>query len=204
MEFIKFNKIPRLSRVCVITEKIDGSNGQIFIIKYDDLLAMTGDVSGENSYIIAQQGDLYMFAGSRKRWLRPDKQGDNHGFAQWARDNAEELFKLGEGRHFGEWWGKGINRGYGIEDKRFHLFNVAKWSDDEVRPKCCGVVPVIYEGIFDTHWISEALKSLHINGSIVAPGYLNPEGIVIYHKASGQLFKKTIVGDEKPKGTTEE
>jgi hypothetical protein len=28
---------------------------------------------------------------------------------------------------------------------------------------------------------------------------MNPEGVVIYHTASGQLFKKTIENDEKPK-----
>ena len=210
MEFQKFQKIPRLSRICTITEKIDGSNGQIDIISHNDFYNNFNLPENEESDVIRERflkqyclgiskEGLYMFAGSRKRWLTPDKQWDNYGFAQWVKENSEELFKLGEGRHFGEWWGKGINRGYGMPDNKFHLFNVAKWGSNEVRPSCCGVVPVIYEGIFDTHWISEALRSLHVNGSIVAPGYMNPEGIVIFHKASSQLFKKTIVGDENPK-----
>jgi hypothetical protein len=29
---------------------------------------------------------------------------------------------------------------------------------------------------------------------------MRPEGIVVFHTASGALFKKTIEGDEKPKG----
>ena len=37
LEFVKFNKIPRLSREIVISEKIDGSNGQICIVKYDEM-----------------------------------------------------------------------------------------------------------------------------------------------------------------------
>ncbi len=28
----------------------------------------------------------------------------------------------------------------------------------------------------------------------------DPEGIIIFHTASGHLYKKTIQGDEKPKG----
>ena len=31
MEFMEFPKIASLSRECIITEKIDGTNGQIFI-----------------------------------------------------------------------------------------------------------------------------------------------------------------------------
>jgi hypothetical protein len=37
-------------------------------------------------------------------------------------------------------------------------------------------------------------------GSLAAPGFANPEGIVIYHHATKQLFKKTIEKDEKGKG----
>jgi len=36
-------------------------------------------------------------------------------------------------------------------------------------------------------------------GSYIVKGFMNPEGIIIYHKASGQLFKKTVIDDEKPK-----
>lgn len=39
-------------------------------------------------------------------------------------------------------------------------------------------------------------------GSYAAPGFKNPEGIVIYHTAAKTLFKKTIVGNEKPKGSS--
>ncbi len=64
-----------------------------------------------------------MFIGSRTRWITA--QDDNHGFARWVEGNKQELLKLGAGRHFGEWWGSGIQRGYGLQkgEKRFSLFN---------------------------------------------------------------------------------
>ena len=34
----------------------------------------------------------------------------------------------------------------------------------------------------------------------VVKGFLNPEGIVIFHTASGACFKKTIEGDDEYKG----
>jgi hypothetical protein len=40
---------------------------------------------------------------------------------------------------------------------------------------------------------------LQRGGSQAARGFMRPEGVVIFHVASGQLFKKTIEGDEQPK-----
>jgi hypothetical protein len=56
--------------------------------------------------------------------------------------------------------------------------------------------------MFDTTIINNVLEILKTNGSLAVPGYNLPEGIVIYHTAAGQYFKKTIVGDDKPKGVT--
>ena len=36
-------------------------------------------------------------------------------------------------------------------------------------------------------------------GSMAAPGYNNPEGVVIWHEAARCLFKKTFKSDEKGK-----
>jgi len=98
-EFKEFPKMARMSRDVIISEKIDGTNAQI---------------------LITPDGDL--FTGSRTRWITPAD--DNHGFARWAEGNRDELLKLGPGRHFGEWWGQGIQRGYGLKEKRLSLFNV--------------------------------------------------------------------------------
>jgi hypothetical protein len=176
MEFVGFGKIPRLFRDIVITEKIDGTNGQICIT--DDGL---------------------IYAGSRKRWL--NEESDNHGFARWVFANQIELIeKLGPGHHFGEWWGQGINRGYGLKEKRFSLFNVAKWGDPNVRPLCCHVVPVLWAGLFHTADVQGVLDVLRVEGSKAVPGFMNPEGIVVYHTAGNNLFKVTIERDDSRKG----
>jgi hypothetical protein len=177
MEFIEFPKIARLSRECIITEKIDGTNGCICI--------------GENGEFLV---------GSRTRWLNAET-GDNHGFLLWALTNKEELMKLGIGKHYGEWWGSGIQRGYGLTkgEKRFSLFNVHRWGDSEVRPKCCYVVPEIARGIFTTQLVENALQGLKDHGSLAVEGFMRPEGIVIFHTAQGYLFKKTLEKDEEPK-----
>ncbi len=39
-----------------------------------------------------------------------------------------------------------------------------------------------------------------MTGSKAAPGFDNPEGVVVFHTANSSLFKVTLEGDEKPKG----
>ena len=175
MEFEAFQKIPRLSRECTITEKIDGSNGCILITE-----------------------DGKMLVGSRSRWIAPEQ--DNFGFASWCVQNRDELMKLGVGRHFGEWWGSGIQRRYGLTEKRFSLFNVSKWADDAVRPACCHVVPTLFNGLFTTDAAQDALRLLEKHGSAAAPEFMQPEGIIIYHHAANLYFKKTLSKDEEWKG----
>ena len=184
----------RLSRDCVITEKIDGTNAQI---------------------LITENGDF--FTGSRKRWITPDD--DNFGFSQWAHEHKEQLMQLGPGRHFGEWWGQGIQRKYGLGEKRFSLFNTLRWNNagetprpipnnnpkEEVKytrpaPGCCSVVPILFQGVFDTDAVDQCLLYLRTEGSYAAPGFMNPEGVVVYHIAGNIGFKKTIENDGQPKG----
>jgi len=172
MEFESFPKMARFSRECVITEKIDGTNSQICI--------------GE---------DGSFFVGSRNNWITPEK--DNYGFARWAYENKEELTKLGPGRHFGEWWGSGIQRRYGLDRKVFSLFNTSRWSDE--RPACCDVVPILYKGMFSEEAIYTTLDKLRTHGSVASAGFMKPEGIIIYHVAAGVGFKMTLEKDEVPK-----
>lgn len=189
VEFVEFQKMARLSRECIVTEKIDGTNGCICIT--DD---------GE------------MLVGSRTRWITPEN--DNYGFAAWACAHKDELLTIGPGRHFGEWWGQGIQRNYELKEKRFSLFNVTRWclagqprqqipcgdprivKMQETLPACCGLVPVLYRGEFDTRRVIHALDQLKTAGSVAVPGFMRPEGIVCYHVAAGVGFKKTIEKDE--------
>lgn len=173
--FEDFGKIARLTRECVVTEKIDGTNACVFI----------GD-------------DGEFLTGSRSRWITPDM--DNHGFSKWAHEHREELLALGPGRHFGEWWGSGIQRRYNMTGKRFSLFNVHRWDDDAARPLCCHVVPTLYRGLFSDDAVNDQLRKLETDGSFAAPGFRKPEGIVIYHTAAKTLFKKTIEKDAEWKG----
>lgn len=215
MKFESFNKIPRLSRDITITEKLDGSNGQVFIYdSNDDILWPNQEVDTIvtkqfiQDYSLYEKEGIYIFAGSRNRWLTIHK--DNYGFANWVQKNAEDLLNLGVGRHYGEWYGKGIQRGYGLNEKHFALFNVGRWAnhndtwealDPRIQcPACCEVVPILDEGVFNTQLIEDYVMKLKQVGSLAVPGFMDPEGIVIYHSASGKMFKKTILNDEKPKG----
>ena len=173
-EFNAFPKIARLSRDIIVTEKIDGTNAQI---------------------VITDDGDI--FSGSRTRWITPED--DNFGFARWVEEHKNELLVLGPGRHYGEWWGQGIQRNYGISEKRFSLFNVTRWGD-AILPNCVGVVPVLYRGIFSTSIIDGLIDALKETGSRAAPGFMKPEGVVVFHVAGNVMFKKTIEKDEEPKG----
>lgn len=202
LKFAEFPKIPRLNRDCTITEKIDGTNASV-VIALPGVLMPIDDIIAEHS-----DGSL-MFAGSRTRYIVPNEQrkgSDNHGFAAWVRDHASLLWTLGPGNHYGEWWGSGIQRGYGLPkgEKRFSLFNTHRWGDDDngfsLRPACCSIVPTLYQGPFSTISVDTQIESLRLNGSWAARGFMQPEGIVIYHTALGGYFKATLEKDEQPKG----
>ena len=209
-EFKEFWKIARYSRECVVTEKLDGKNGVVLIVESE----WQADPDA-----LVNSGGLALYAGSRTRWVT--ESDDNYGFARWAKSHAEELLTgLGVGRHYGEWWGNGIQRGYGLEngDKRWSLFNVSRWclagstpallpSQDprvvkvqSVLPACVGLVPVLWSGMFDALDANAVLANLERFGSAAVPRYMKPEGIVVYHKAGNVCFTKTLVKDEEPKG----
>jgi hypothetical protein len=174
-EFHRFPKIPRLRRDVIITEKLDGTNTQVFV-----------------------HGEVVL-AGSKNRWITP---GDDHyGFAAWVRDHHDELLGLGDGHHYGEWWGGKCQRGYGLAkmDMRWSLFNVLRWQEKSP-PSCCSIVPVLYRGPFSESAIDGCLSSLRESGSVAVPGFMNPEGIIVYHVAGGHLYKVTLERDEEPKG----
>jgi hypothetical protein len=187
IEFKAWPKIARLNREIYVTEKIDGTNAAIIVTE-------TGEVGAQ----------------SRSRVITPEE--DNFGFAAWVQKNADQLREvLGEGYHFGEWWGGGIQRKYGLEKtaKRFSLFNVKRWQDvfeDEDNEAVVDlinegldVVPVLYSGPYNQKFIDYCLEGLRANGSAAMPGFMDPEGIVVYHVAANQMFKVTLKGDDEPK-----
>lgn len=186
-DFVVFPKTPRLNRTIIITEKLDGANAQLYITE-----------------------DNQLYTGTRTQWVYPG--ADYKGFANWAHSHREELLQLGPGRHYGEWWGAGLGRNYGLKEKRFSLFNTRRWAlhgtkplplgpthTQDTLPACCGLVPVLYDGLFSEVEIKSALERLRLQGSVAAPGFSNPEGIIVFHEAARCAFKVTLDNDRLPK-----
>jgi hypothetical protein len=198
--FQEFPKIPRLRRELVITEKLDGTNAAV---RWEPIYT-NPDPNGLGVRLLTDQhgteiGAHELFAQSRKQFITPEK--DNYGFAGWVKRHIDELTKLGPGIHYGEWWGNGIQRRYGLEEKRFSLFNVMRWGDHNPPPACCRVVPILARG--EDGFVNAALISLAANGSVAAPGFMNPEGVIVWHSAARSYFKVLLENDDTPKGKQE-
>jgi hypothetical protein len=195
MEFMPFPKIPRLNRSMVITEKIDGTNAQVMVVSKDNPVVL---MSGfDYAKAAAETSTEFIFAGSRNRWITP--LADNFGFASWVADNAADLADgLGPGQHFGEWYGSGIQRTYGLASRRFVLLNTERWSQGRRPPPCCSVVPVL-ETTEHPSDVDAVLQRLRLDGSAAVPGFMRPEGIVVYHAAARQMFKVLLEHDDTPK-----
>jgi hypothetical protein len=166
MEFKAWPKTPRLSNErYFITEKLDGTNACIVI-----------------------QGDEFA-CQSRSRFITPED--DNYGFATWAYANKAELMKLGDGYHYGEWWGRGIQRGYDMTDRRFSLFDTARWNPENPNlPSCCSVVPLLGECAPDQ--INDFVQKFIEHGSYAAPGFMNVEGVIVYSYMTRSRYKVIV------------
>lgn len=180
-EFKEWPKIQRWSKqLWVITEKIDGTNACV---------------------IVPEDKEQPLAFQSRNRIITTEN--DNFGFAKWGVENAEQLRWLGPGYHYGEWWGSGVNRSYGLVngEKRFSLFNTRRWNletPQSTPPPCCKVVPVLELCTANiSNSIQFCMDELKKAGSKAAPGFMDPEGIVICHAATGTLFKKTYEDTRK-------
>lgn len=227
IEFEAWPKTPRLSNSsCTITEKIDGTNACVIIqevdtvdhwgrfapdhggVCYVHVPRPQAEGGGERTFLIGAQ--------SRKRLIFPaalSDKGDNAGFAQWVYDNRKELVDLlGSGRHFGEWWGKGIQRGYNMDHKVFSLFNVHRWSQiakqrsdwwDRALDIHMDVVPELYIGKFSDEAVQDNLQWLRENGSLASYRwgkiFTRPEGIIVRHSQLGGNLKAFVENDDIPK-----
>jgi hypothetical protein len=163
MEFQAWPSISRLNKEAIYTEKINGTNAAVVVERY-----YAGETDRTNLVdVVGLDGVQYgVWAQSRKRFITPGD--DNFGFALWVYENAPQLaYVLGEGRHFGEWWGKGIQGGYGLPtERRFSLFNVKRWEDylcwnkgHELVPQLY-MVPVLDKSTFSTERAKELVHEL--------------------------------------------
>lgn len=166
MEFKSWPKIKRDNPFSVtITEKIDGTNACVII---------------EDGEVVGVQ--------SRTRLITPES--DNYGFARWVETHKEELKSLGDGYHFGEWAGPGIQKNHhNLDEKTFFLFNTFRWNpNNPSRPACCSVVPILFQGELTPGKIDELLQELKDKET----DKYHPEGIVVYYHAFDKRTKHTL------------
>lgn len=190
--FKSWGKTPRLFNSNVtVTEKIDGTNAAIQIYNWDTFEELAGPAFA-GTIPLMTTGGVVLLVQSRTRFLSLEE--DNHDFYQWVIDNRFTLVEdLGEGTHFGEWWGYKINRNYGLDHRRFSLFNTAKWKDVEFKTPHLSTVPIIGEHErFNENAIKNDLRFLEQRGSFAAPGFKKPEGVCVFHHASNKVFKYTF------------
>ncbi len=186
VEFKEWPKIPRGGggETITITEKIDGTNACIIVSE--------GLVIGAQSRTqLLCERELYIvegFIGEVGKW---ENRSDNYGFADYVRNNENELSKLGDGYHYGEWAGPGIQKNHhNLEKKTLFLFNSDRWRDGrQERPAGVECVPVIYEGEWGPHIIENTMKELWDTAKY--KGY-HPEGIVIWYHKTRRYEKVTF------------
>lgn len=162
IEFKKYPKTPRFNNLkYLVTEKLDGTNACIMI----------------------QEGTVE--AASRNRKITAED--DNYGFAAWVEENHQELLELGNGYHYGEWVGKGINRGYELDERRFYIFGNYK---KEKLPTCVYNVPNL--GSCDISGVEFMKQRLIEYGSFINKDFKNVEGLILQDKFSGFRYKVII------------
>jgi hypothetical protein len=212
--FRPWPKIPRFNREFVITEKLNGTNSQVAIKRMAEDEDPAGYLNSHGFNVVAKDDGLYVLrAGSRKRWIAPNGQKldgtvplDNFGFAAWVAENANALANLGEGTHFGEWYGRGIQHGYGMTGRKWALFNTTRWGTTgqglpDGSPAELTVVPELarVRGHLLNEAIRDSLRLLRTLGSVAEPG-ATAEGIVIYSVETNQCYKALLENDDLPKG----
>jgi len=173
--FESFPDIKKLGNAqLAITQKIHGSNAQIYIYSVEG-------------------GGVDLVCGSRTRWIAPGD--DNYGFAEMVHAHKQEFIdKLGLGRHYGEWAGPGINSGEGLKQKVFVLFDFWKYPPERPLPPNTTIVPVLYVGEFNLGKVDEVMNDLKTNGSKLVPGFMRPEGVVV--RIKGDRYKVVFQAED--------
>lgn len=195
MSYPSFPSIERLENLhCVITEKIDGTNG---LIEY-------WIDSNPNHFPYCQ-----VRFGSRNRYITTTD--DNSGFANFFFSHKSRILEIIGNleepptqsiRIYGEWFGKGIQRGYGLDQKYFMPFS-SFWAEKMIEAGIPNIKEpaILYTGKFIEAEVDHQMGILKFDGSHVVPGYRNPEGIVIYFSHYNFRLKQTFTG---PKWQTDE
>lgn len=167
-EFKPWPKIPRpKGNMITISEKIDGTNACIII--------QDGVITGIQS---------------RNRMIECGD--DNMGFAQFVRENEKTLSTLGDGYHYGEWAGPGIQKNpHNLKEKTFFLFNT--FQPQESLPEKVRVVDVLYRGPYSEYAINKAYSDLWDKA---AKEKYQPEGIIVFSHATRSYVKHTYANQD--------
>jgi len=196
--FKSWPKTPRLENLHLrITQKLNGTNGVIAIDKSNAWLDKADEpyfkVGSRTQWLpspeeIKQRAKEINEWATKKHefetltqnyispsWLeenpKPPRLNDNHGFSKWAHENKEDLIDfLGEGYHYGEWCGPGIQNGEGLTERGFYLFSPIKRYIKKDEQFINGYIDtVLYrENKFGLHFVPELFN-----------GCLNGEGVDI-------------------------
>lgn len=174
-EFKAYKKTSRLENVtCRITEKLDGTNALIYI----------------------DHDTNTILAGSRSRWLMANsKTKDNFGFGAWVEANRDELLKLPNGYHYGEWVGKGIQRGYNMSDRQLYLFNQDYL--EAFQCKCVKFVPFIkMYSLSYLQTIIDQLQEQFIKTGSILDSNTKAEGLIIELSQGVSTTKLKVIWDK--------
>ena len=167
----EFQPWPKISRSvlgdCVMSMKMDGTNACVII---------------EEGKIVGVQ--------SRKRMINVGKDNDNFGFASYVSQNEAKFLQLGEGRHYGEWAGLGIQKNpHNLENKQFFLFDTRRWGEHNPPPEGINVVEVLYQGEYTKSKVDEVMNELKTRSE--TEGW-KAEGIVVYFPKLSTMEKHTF------------
>ena len=159
--------------------------------RYNGLgVTISEKIDGTNACVVVHEGEV-VGAQSRNRIITPEK--DNMGFARWVEENKESLATLGDGYHYGEWAGEGIQKNpHNLVGKHFLMFNTSR--PHESLPTCVELVPVLYEGSYQgKDHIDSIMEELVLKGKEM--GY-TPEGIIIYFHEHRKGLKYTFANNK--------
>lgn len=172
--FPKYPKTLRYENLrVVITEKIDGTNGLIEI-----------------------SPDGVRF-GSRNCYLNEHK--DNYGFFNFFSQFENRIMESFSPEYdglvhiYGEWFGAGIQRTYGLKEKYFMPFS-PYWANTLIEVGVPNIVPPyqFYAGKMDSVREEMAFQTLKEEGSQLVPGWKRPEGIIIHYLDNNLKIKRTL------------
>jgi hypothetical protein len=156
-----------------------------------DRITITEKLDGTNGCLIIRDGEL-VGVQSRNRMIKVGD--DNFGFAAWAYGNAALLGSIGDGYHYGEWVGPGIQSNqHNLEDKAFFLFNTDRPLDTLPTIPELKQVPVLYSGENTPTAIPKEYNDLNVRA--FNEGY-RPEGIIVYYYLTKQRVKYTYANQE--------